>query len=271
MNNILFKLDKFFRGDWLLGVLNIKKGLWTVSPKSSNIPYLKAQNANGQHILMQPQKPAQPYFLMADDIDGRLLKIHHKDAAGQWKPGRMVVETSPANYQIWIRSERPLDLHEKLHWLSILKNDPGAHPKNRWGRCPGFRNRKKKYKSESGKYPLSKLVWPDWKSSAHIPIVRTSKRISPVNSQSLSPQPRGFVCQQNDINRSQYNRGNESATDFAYALALARRGTSPAVIYERIRTERTKWDNHRGHKRQNAYLERTIFKAFKIVSLSFTK
>ncbi len=266
MDNILFKLNKFFRGDWHLGVLNLKKGLWSVSPKPSNIPYLKAQNANGSHILMQPRKSPQPYFLIADDIDHSLLKLHHKDTSGKWKPGRMVVETSPANYQVWIRSARPLNLNEKLHWLNILKNDPSAHPKNRWGRCPGFRNRKEKYQSKNGKYPLAKLIWLDWKKPAHIPVVRTSKKPSSVKPQNLSPQPCVFVCHQNDINRNLYQRGNESATDFAYALALARRGISHAVIYERILTERKNWDNHRGHKRQNAYLKRTIFKAFQIVS-----
>jgi len=55
----------------------------------------------------------------------------------------MVVETSSGNYQVWIHSDRPLSLDEKRYWLKRLHNDPGADRNNRWGRYPGFRNRKK--------------------------------------------------------------------------------------------------------------------------------
>jgi hypothetical protein len=177
MERVFEKVGRFFRQKWQLAVLDLNSGRWIVESKASNIPYLKAENANGRHILIRPTPVVDPCYMMADDLDRHLLRRHHCRPDGSWKPGRMVVETSPGNFQVWIHSSRFLQLDEKRHWLVKMRSDPGADPKNRWGRCPGFRNRKEKYRDSKGRYPLSRLIWVDWKNEAVIP--------------RLSPQPRG--------------------------------------------------------------------------------
>ncbi len=137
---------------------------WIIDSAYRNIHYLKAENVRDRHILIQPVE--QDTYLMADDITPEILQRHHKLCNGTWKPGRMVVETSPENFQVWIHAHRPLPLEEKRHWLKKMKSDPGADPCNRWGRCPGFRNRKEKYRDTSGHYPLARLIWVDWKQTA---------------------------------------------------------------------------------------------------------
>ena len=261
---ILFeKLHRFFRGGYRLAVLDMIVGKrWIVKPETGNIPYLKAENANGRHILIQPE--VQSSYLMADDIPAWFLHSHHRFNKGSWKPGRMVVETSPGNYQVWIHASRALDMKEKRYWLKKMKSDPGADPCNRWGRCPGFRNRKHKYCDASGGYPLAKLVWIDWRKRAQIPkpdiTNQTFKRVF------LSPQPlEGGVCHSLNISRHHYNRNNESSTDFAYALALLRRGMSEHFVRNRLLQERTDWKNHAGAKSREAYLKRTICKAKQII------
>ncbi|MCP4133530.1 MAG: hypothetical protein GY754_21350 [bacterium] len=149
------------------------------------------------------------------------------------------------NMVIWIHSANALSLNEKSYWLKKLCSDPGAHPGHRWGRCPGFRNRKEQYRSAGNRYPLSKLIWIDWKNPAGVPKI-------------LSHQPRGGVCQNSDISRSDYLRDDASATDFSYAPALIRRGCSDEETEQRLRAERTDWNNHSGEKRKQQYLERTI-------------
>ena len=74
----------------------------------------------------------------------------------------------------------------------------------------------------------------------------------------------------NDISRSQYNRQDESATDFAYALALAlaRRNLDDETIKNRILLERKDWKNHHGEKKRKAYLHRTVAKARAIIQNS---
>jgi len=115
MERIFKKLDRYFNGNWRLAVLDMKIGRWIVEPKVSNIAYLNAENAHGRHILIQPDSTAEPCYLIVDDLSGWLLAQQHQ--RGTWKPGRMVVETSKGNYQVWIHSSRALSLEEKRYWL----------------------------------------------------------------------------------------------------------------------------------------------------------
>jgi len=200
--------------------------------------------------------------MLADDLTWSIVESHHKTANGSWRPGRMVVETSPCNYQVWIRSSQHLTSYEKRYWLKKMCSDPGATPKNRWGRMPGFRNRKEKYRTVTGQYPLSRLIWVDWKRKALIPDVKPSGKVN----NSMITRTNNF--KNTDICRSNFEKGNESVTDFSYALALARRGYDADQIKLKIIAERINWENHSGEKRQIAYLNRTVFKAIKIIATS---
>jgi hypothetical protein len=253
MKNLLAKLDRYFCYQWRLAVLDPERGRWIVAPCVSSIGYLRAQNACGRHILMQPARDG--YYLLADDLSSPIICHHHRLADGSWKPGRMVVETSPANYQVWIHSTRFLSLTEKRYWLKKLLSDPGADPNQRWGRCPGFRNRKEKYRTLDGHYPLARLIWIDWQRSATIP----QPDVTCLPKSPLSPlSQRGSVCHLKPLSRIDYDRGDESATDFAYALALARRGFTDETICERLSAERTCWRNHHNPTKRMLYLDRTI-------------
>lgn len=260
MRKILRKIGDYFDSAWRLAVLDMEKGRWIVDPAPERLGYLKAENANGRHILMQPLDESR--YLLADDLCWERICRQHRHA-GMWKPGRMVVETSPQNYQVWIHSQRRLSLPEKRYWLKRLGSDPGADPNNRWGRCPGFRNRKHKHRSQCGQYPLARLIWIDWTREAQIPCT-TIETPSPDKPFSRQP-PMGLVCCTNNVHRSDYDRDNESATDFSFALALARRGHGEHEIRRRILSERTNWDNHRGNRKVNLYLDRTTRRAKAII------
>jgi hypothetical protein len=263
METLFAKLNRYFCAGWRLAVLDPERGRWIVPPTPGHIGYLKAQNACGNHILMQPVQDGT--YLLADDLSWPLIRRHHRFADGAWKPGRMVVETSTQNYQVWIRWPRFLSLTEKRYWLRKLLSDPGADPNQRWGRCPGFRNRKAKYRSPEGGYPLARLIWIDWKQSAVIPFMHISNPQHPM----LAPPPqRGGVCHLKPLSRTQYDRGDDSATDFAYALAMARTGHSDQAIRERLLNERPCWKNHQGVKRQQNYLDRTIRRVRHVIQYS---
>jgi len=68
-----------------------------------------------------------------------------------------------------------------------------------------------------------------------------------------------------DISRSDYNKDDESRTDFAYTLALLARGCSDNEICNRILTERQNWKNKPTDHVRERYLERTITRAREIV------
>ena len=263
MRKIFDKLNYYFSRSWQLAVLDLSIGRWIVKSSTANIGYLKAENSNGRHILMQPGPNLASHYLLVDDLPWQLIEHHHKCARGRWKKGRMVVETSDRNFQVWIHSSRPLSLIEKRYWLEKLHSDPGADPNNRWGRCPGFRNRKEKYRSAHGYFPLSRLIWVDWKNKADIPKMRSV--FSQTVENSLSSNSQMLPCHHKTIFRINYERGDESATDFAFALALFRNGYDELSIEQRIRSERLNWKNHLGEKRKNQYLKRTIRRAKEIV------
>ncbi|WP_028323056.1 hypothetical protein, partial [Desulfatiglans anilini] len=65
--------------------------------------------------------------------------------------------------------------------------------------------------------------------------------------------------------RSRYLRATESETDFAYVLALLRRGYSEHAIRSLLIEQRTSWDHHQGERRKNAYINTTIAKAKTII------
>jgi len=263
MITIFKKLNRYFLSNWRLAVLDLKKGRWLLEPEPAVIAYLKAENAHGRHILMQPKDPAA--YLLADDLTEATLRAHHTLPDGTFKPGRMVVETSPGNFQVWIHFDHPLGLEQKRFLLQRLRSDPGADPNNRFGRCPGFRNRKEKHKSSNGYFPLAKLIWIDWKYRTRIPDGFCRPRM--LRNATLSPQPPwGGVCRR--FSRDHYNKGDESRTDFAYALSLIRKGCSDEHIRSCILAERPDWTHHQGEKRKSEYLNRTIHRARKVVQES---
>ncbi|MBF0453063.1 MAG: hypothetical protein HQK75_20350 [Candidatus Magnetomorum sp.] len=252
MEKIFKKLNRFFYGKWQIAVLDLERGRWICDVHSKNIPYFKAENANGRHILMKPSDEIECFYLLADDINWSIIVKQHQEN-GTWKKGRMIIETSPNNFQVWAHSANALSLSDKEYWLQKLCSDPGAHPEGRWGRCPGFRNRKEIYRNSKNQYPLCKLIWVDWKYQANIP-------------KPFSTQPRGGVCLNSSISRMDYIKDDQSATDFSYALALIRRGFTDRQIEERIRIERVDFKNHQGQTRTQQYIQRTIYRARQLIN-----
>ncbi len=204
---------------------------------------------------------------MADDITPELLHRNHKFPDGSWKPGRMVVETSPENFQVWIHAHRHLSLEEKRYWLKKMRSDPGADPCNRWGRCPGFRNRKNKYRTNNGLYPLARLIWADWIHTVHIPAPPFIQVRGEAVTFSHLPLE-GGVCHRPVLPRHYYDRGDESATDFAFAMALFRRGMDEDDVKRQLLEQRDEWKNHSGPRRKEAYLHRTLCRAKRLIQPS---
>ncbi len=258
MEKIFQKLERYF-GPWKIGVLNPDRGLWSLSPSMNKIGYLKAMNASGYHIFMKPLN--ERYYLLLDDIPETKLK-HQKEPKG-FKPGRLVVETSPGNFQVWIKAGRSMSNPEKRYWIRYFGADRACDPNLRWGRCPGFRNCKEKYR-EKGRFPLARLIWVDWQNVARIPSVSLPEESADRKIPDGKEIRRTHTSEA--IFRTDYERGDESATDFAYTLALLRRGTDPKVIADRLLEERKDWTHHNGPRRQADYLDRTIRRAAEIIN-----
>jgi hypothetical protein len=276
MDKVVQKIERYF-GRYEIGVYKEADGpdgkggaVWKVEQNDKTIPYLKAMNARGRHIFVRPAFEREAHYMLHDDLDKRGLERHHKQD-GKFKPGRMVVESSPGNYQVWVRSERALSVEEKKYWLDRMDSDPGASPRHRWGRAPGFRNRKEKYEIMEGDkklYPLAKLIWVDWKGRAAVPEVQLPKP-------QIEHQPKPSSVKTNSAARSgslpartDFEKGDNSRTDFAYALALMRRGVGREEVEQRIRSERSDWRHHKGERSRTDYFKRTLDRAQDIIDRS---
>ena len=82
MNKIFNKLKAFFSNKWSPAVFDEKIGIWVVKPNHSNIPYLKAENANGRHILIRPDLTVIKYYFRTPDLIFFIiiLKLQHKSS-----------------------------------------------------------------------------------------------------------------------------------------------------------------------------------------------
>ena len=258
MERIFKKLDRYF-GFWKIGVLNPDNGLWSLTPSSNKIGYLRAMNTRGYHIFMKPEDERR--FLLLDDIPED--RLNYQKEQDRFKPGRLVVETSPGNFQVWVKAGRSISNPEKRYWIRYFNSDTACDPNSRWGRCPGFRNRKDKYEQD-GHYPLSRLIWVDWQKVAQIPKITLPKK--PVCLQIAKVCVKKHNRSGKYVQRCDYERGDDSTTDFAYVLALLRQGVDPEAITERLLHEREDWTHHKGERRQTAYLKRTIRKAVDIIN-----
>lgn len=254
---ILEKLRRYFGGFEFAVFDEAKKQRWIVPSAEKSMGYLKAMNAAGKHVFLRPMSDREARFMLADDLTPESLS-RHREGKG-FRAGRMVVETSPNNFQVWIRADRDLDLSEKRYWLKRMGSDPGAAPRGRFGRAPGFRNRKEKYRDESGGFPLARLLWIDWRTDARVSPLPISAKPLPI------PWKGGECAIRGEITRARYDRGDESATDFAYALALMRRGMDDDAVMTRISLERENWVHHEGDRRRRDYLTRTVRRARAVV------
>ena len=249
-------IQKYFGDAFQFGVHGVngeKSYVREVPAELGRIPYLCFRNCRGDNIFMRPLSVVSAHYMLVDDL-GEVQAAEHIG-----KPGRLVVETSPRNYQTWIRTLNPIPDQVKKILLLQLGSDPGAAPKGRWGRSPGFTNRKLKYLgagADEQQYPFAKLHFMDAR-----PVEITLPTLPPDAERSAGRASSQRVSAVDEISRSDYEIGDESRTDIKYCMSLFRRGLSDVEIRARLIEERPDWGNHKGGNRLDSYLKRTIEKA----------
>ncbi len=129
----------------------------------SRIPLLKAHNARGAHIYIRPA--GEHRFTVLDDLSqdsvDRLTADGYEPCA--------VVETSPCNFQAWLKHDDVYPAHLSTFVAQTLAQryqaDPSAADWRRFGRLPGFTNCKPKYRQSNGLYPY--VLLRSWTREEH--------------------------------------------------------------------------------------------------------
>jgi hypothetical protein len=126
---------------------------WSAQEVQDNAPWLKRMNARHNDIYIRPAA-SEPHGLVlvddlsSDDVDA-MKQEGHEPAA--------VLETSPENYQAWVKTgddtpaaQRGLVARKLARDYDADKGSADAH---HYGRLAGFTNRKDKHASRTGYQP----------------------------------------------------------------------------------------------------------------------
>lgn len=140
------------------GVLEEKgrmaRRMWSLRQALGAFGWLQARNVNGAHVYC---RPAGTDYVLVDDVARMALLEMGADGLA----AAAVVETSPQNYQVWLKFERELgrDLSTCVGQILATRygGDPGSVDFRHLGRAAGFTNRKKAYRREDGRYPWVRL------------------------------------------------------------------------------------------------------------------
>lgn len=125
---------------------------WTAKQVKENVAWLKRLNAQGNDIYIRPSKEEHNGLILVDDLKKesltRMKEAGHRPA--------LIVETSPNNYQAWVKVPASNDEIKKetaKELATMYGGDPGSVDARHYGRLAGFTNQKEKYRNAFNQQP----------------------------------------------------------------------------------------------------------------------
>ncbi|MES0810345.1 DNA-primase RepB domain-containing protein [Roseibium sp. SCPC15] len=144
------------------------RGIWTgrnLGPAdvAKLLSRAAAANARGAAIFIRlgpSARDGHPGIVMLDDLNAEAVA---RVASDGLQPA-LTVETSPGNFQVWIKLITAGELPYPVVRVAVKRlaelygGDPRAVSPMQPGRLPGFTNRKPKYRKANGSFPFVRLV-----------------------------------------------------------------------------------------------------------------
>ena len=135
----------------------MERRCWTLSEALDRVSWLKHRNATGHHIYVRPG--VAEAVILIDDLNLSALRRMDEDDVCSL----CVVETSPLNFQSWVRVSNDSLEPELATCLGELlakryDGDCGSKDFRHLGRAVGFTNVKPEHVQKNGYYPYSRLV-----------------------------------------------------------------------------------------------------------------
>lgn len=243
---------------------------WDRDSLMRSVPWMKLQNLQGRSIYVRPH--GEHDLSMVDDLKPDSL---NRMFTSGFKPA-LVIETSPGNFQAWLKHSRVLCRETSTAAARALAEqfggDRGAADWRHFGRLAGFTNRKAKYQGAEGLFPYVRLVAA---SGAVYPnaeqfIGQVEKKLAH-DRELASEQAAKFVRNEPRVMRRTIEHfrsnplygGDGTRSDLAYAIYAIAHGASEEHVRGAIRTRDL---SHKGNdKRQDEYVDRTVQKALAAV------
>ena len=231
------------------------------------MPWLHLQNYGDRHIYIRPK--GEHNLSLVDDLTAEAVAAMDRDG---FRPA-LVVETSPFNFQAWLKHAEPLDKQLSTATARTLAErfggDVGAADWRHFGRLSGFTNRKPRYQDLStGLYPLVRLIAAEGKvyprANHFLASVRRSVEERLQTRERLRLQTittsTGWQRKTIDTFRSDPRYGGDgNRIDLAYAVYALSHGATEGEVAAAIRTRDL--SKKGAEPRQQDYIERTIRKA----------
>jgi hypothetical protein len=244
---------------------------WDCATLVRSIPWMRMQNADGRNIYIRPQ--GEHDLSLVDDLSAQALQRMKKEGFGP----AVVVETSPGNFQAWLK--HPERLPREVSTLAARRlsekfgGDPGSADWRHFGRLCGFTNRKTKYESPAGLFPFVKLVEANglvYAAATGFVSEVTSNYKNKMQERQSTARPNAAVGPRSSIKsiedfRSDPRYGNDATReDLAYSVYALSHGVT---VDEASRQLSVRDLSHKGaDKRQRQYVERTVKKAASILN-----
>jgi len=238
-----------------------------------SVARFKFENCRGANVFIRPA--GEHSLSMVDDLTDDSIRRMTKSG---FAPA-LVVETSPGNFQAWLKHPRLLPKELSTAVARALAKefggDVGAADWRHFGRLAGFTNRKPRHQGEDGLFPFVMI----WEANGAVYDV-ADEFIAEVESKLIDEKDRrakvrhtvGSRRSQRPLKSIETFRANPAYAgdgtriDLAYAIYALSRGASVEQIEEAIR--RRDLSHKGGAKRQADYVARTIRKALELVNQS---
>ncbi len=240
--------------------------LWNLDTLLRSVSWLRLKNAEGRHIYI---RPAGEHSLSL--IDDASIQIVERLKSEGFAPA-VVLETSPGNFQAWLRHGQILP--KKLSTIaarllaSRFGGDLASADWRHYGRLAGFTNRKDKYRRADGTFPYVRLheatgaiyskavaflaevmsIYEEERCKVAAPASLQCSRLRRSNLKSIE-----------DFRAKPIYGGDQTRVDLAYAVYALAHGVPENEARNAVASRDL---THKGdRKRQEEYIDRTIRKA----------
>ena len=240
--------------------------LWNLDTLLRSVSWLRLKNAEGRHIYIRPA--GQHSLSLIDDASIQVVERLKSEGLAP----AVVLETSPGNFQAWLRHGQILPKYLSTVAARLLASrfggDLASADWRHYGRLAGFTNRKDKYRKTDGTFPYVRLYEATGvvysRAVAFLAEIKSvyeaekSKLSAPASLQYRRLGGSNLKTIENFRTKPIYG-GDQTRVDLAYAVyAMAH----AVPEYEARNALASRDLTHKGNmKRQQEYIDRTIKKA----------
>jgi hypothetical protein len=239
---------------------------WDGETLLRSVPWLRLQNRDSWHIYIRPE--GEHELSLVDDLTSEAVSAMK---LGGFDPA-VLVQTSPGNYQAWLRHgerlEREVSTAAARALAEKFGGDKGAADWRHFGRLGGFSNRKASYQDVmTGLYPFVRVIEAEGRvyPAAGVFVAEIRQQAERRNQERARFGLSGIGADSGSLRTIEAFRadarygGDGNRIDLAWAIHALSHGANEDEVAAAIRSRDL---SKKGtQRRQDEYVERTLRQA----------